>query len=106
MMLSSVSLALRAARQKKNGALFLKGPLTFSWIAANIPDPASRLIMVVQAFMDIEGVGEVVLTKKIWEAAAISGKDARHRVLDKIRNGAKGYEVNIRKGCLALLRRR
>ena len=106
MKLTPYSLALRDGKLRKRDALFLMGPIKFEWINANIPDPASRLVLIANAFMDMEGHSEIALTGKIWEAANISGKDKRRRVLQTLRGSTKGYEVIPRAGRTSLLRRR
>ena len=64
---------IRAAQRAKRDALFLQGPVEFGWIRQNIPDPASRLILVARAFMRMPTpeVSEVTLTAKVWDCAGI-----------------------------------
>ena len=93
-------------QRAKRGQLFLKGPVTFNWINQNIPDPASRLVLVARAFMDMENVSVIALSRKVWSAANIEGKDARHRVVQKIAEHANGYEIIPRCGRTSLLQKR
>lgn len=104
-MLSKQSLFLRYEKKRKQDSLFLKGPITFEWINENIPDPSSRIILIARAFMEMQNIDEVSLSRKIWDSAGISGKDTRHRVLQKINAHAKGYVVVPRIGRTALLRK-
>ena len=77
-----VKLAPGLTRQDK---LFLKGPVTFNWMCNHIPDATSRLILVARAFVDIEDSPRIKLTRKHWECAGITDKDARSRVIAKIK---------------------
>ena len=86
------------ARQSKRSHYFLKGPLPFQWIRENIPDPASRLILVARAFMDMGRANACPLTGKVWDCAGVEGKDKRRRTLDKVRRSALGYTVISRPG--------
>jgi hypothetical protein len=106
MKLSPYTLDLSNSQLRKSGSLFLKGPIKFDWICSNIPDPTSRLVLVSQAFMDMEGKSEISLSQKIWKAADISGKDARHRALQNLRSGVSGYEVILRPGRASELKKR
>ena len=104
-MLSKQSLLLREKQKVKRDLLFLKGPIPFEWINQNIPDASSRLILIAQAFMDMGNVNELPLSKRVWDSANISGKDARHRVLQKIANHVSGYAVIPRRGRITILRK-
>ena len=104
-MLSPATLALKERRKLQKSELFLQGPLTFDWINRNIPDPASRLILVARAYMDMKSHTELPLTASVWGAAGIMGKDARYRTLKAIRAHIKGYEVEARKGRTTVLRK-
>ena len=106
MTLSPYSLSIHESQKKKRHSLFLKGPLTFEWIVANIPDPTSRLILVANAYMDMNGTNEIPLSQKVWSSASIEGKDARHRVTSNLRERAKDFEVIARPGKTSLLRKR
>ncbi len=101
--LSGQSIERREAQSNKRGKYFLKGPVPFSWITANIPDPASRLILVARAFMDMEGRDECVLSQKVWACANISGKDQRRRVLEKIAKLSNDYQIDSRSGRTSVL---
>jgi hypothetical protein len=96
---------IRAAQRAKRDALFLQGPVEFGWIRQNIPDPASRLILVARAFMRIPTpeVSEVTLTAKVWDCAGIESPDQRSRVLKKIDQHCPGYWVERREGRTAVL---
>ena len=96
--LSRASLERDETRQHKRSNYFLKGPLPFQWIRENIPDPASRLILVARAFMDMERDNECHLTGKVWDCAGVEGKDKRRRTLAKVRRSALGYSVISRPG--------
>ena len=89
--LSPVSQQRHAARQKARKELFLKGPVTFNWMCSHIPDATSRLILVARAFVDIEDSPRIKLTRKHWECAGITDKDARSRVIAKIKRECPGY---------------
>ena len=104
-MLSPATLALKERRKRRKSMLFLQGPLTFDWINHSIPDPASRLILVARAYMDMKGCSELPLTAAVWEAARILGKDARYRTLKAIRANVKRYAVETRKGRTTVLRK-
>jgi hypothetical protein len=93
----------RDLQVEKRSGYFLKGPIEFRWILANIPDPASRLILVATAFMDMEGYNECVLSLKVWSCAGIEGKDRRHQVLQKIRTHSDEYSVRRRAGRPSIL---
>ena len=93
----------RTSRDK----LFLKGPVKFGWIRRNIPDPASRLIMVAEAFMKMARpeVAELELTAKVWNCAGIDGHDRRARVLKTIDASVENYRVERRPGRTCVLHR-
>ena len=92
------------ARRRKRSSYFLKGPLPFLWIRENIPDPASRVILVARAFMDMENTNAYPLTRKVWDCAGVEGKDRRRRILDKICRSTLGYTVITRPGRPSILR--
>lgn len=96
---------MKAAQRAKRDALFLKGPFKFGCIRQNIPDPASRLILVAWAFMRMPTpeVSEVTLTAKVWDCAGIESPDQRSRVLKKIDQHRPGYWVERREGRTAVL---
>lgn len=97
----------RAEQARKRDALFLLGPVRFDWIKLNIPDPASRLILVAEAFMKMKtpSLDALELRKQVWDCAGISGKDRRSRVLAKIDQSVPGYTVERKAGGVATLRR-
>mgnify|MGYP004256973533 CR=1 FL=1 len=102
--LSQESHERHKAQQHKRSKYFLKGPLLFEWICENIPDPASRVILVARAFMDMESTNAYPLTRKVWDCAGVEGKDRRRRTLDRIRRSTLGYTVITRPGRPSILR--
>jgi hypothetical protein len=94
-----------AAQRSKRDALFLKGPITFGWIRQNIPDQASRLILVAEAFMRMRSpaLTSLQLSLKVWRCAGIDSPDQRARVLKKIDQKCEGYRVERRLGRTAVL---
>ena len=104
--LSRASLERDEAHRHKRSNYFLKGPLPFQWIRQNIPDPASRLILVARAFMDMESANACHLTGKVWDCAGVEGKDKRRRTLDKVRRSALGYTVTSRPGRPCILQQK
>ena len=105
-MLSKQSLIIMEKQKAKRDLLFLKGPILFAWINQNVPDPSSRLILIARAFMDMGDVNELALSKKVWDAAHIKGKDARHRVLQKLASHSTSYLIVPRPGRTTLLRKK
>ena len=96
--LSSASQQRHAARQKAWKELFLKGPVTFDWICSHIPDATSRLILVARAFVAMEDSPRIKLTRKHWECAGITDKDARSRVIAKIKRECPGVLLDAQQG--------
>ena len=86
----------REAQKTKRNHLFLKGPIRFQWINSNIADPTARLILVVRAFMDMEGKTHYPLTLKVWDCADINDRSKRTRVLKNINKNVKDYWVERR----------
>ena len=103
--LSDETVRRKVSQREKRDRYFLKGPLYFGWVRQNIPDPASRLILIAQAFMDMDGSRECVLSAKVWDCAWVVGKDARRRALRKIQKLVVGFEVVNRPGRPSILRR-
>jgi hypothetical protein len=103
--LSDETVRRKVPQRDKRDRYFLKGPLYFGWVRQNIPDPASRLILMAQAFMDMDGSRECVLSAKVWDCAWVVGKDARRRALRKIQKLVVGFEVVNRPGRPSILRR-
>lgn len=97
----------RLEQTRKREALFLQGPVRFGWIKRNIPDPASRLILVAEAFMKMKEphLDALELRQQVWDCAGIAGKDRRSRVLAKIDKSVTGYTVERKTGGVATLRR-
>lgn len=97
----------RLQQARKREALFLKGPILFGWIKRNIPDPASRLLLVAEAFMKMKtpALDALELREAVWDCAGISGKDRRSRVLAKIDRDVCDYRVERKVGRVATLRR-
>ena len=103
--LSDETVQRKVSQREKRDLYFLKGPLYFGWVRQNIPDPASRLILIARAFMDMDGSRECVLSAKVWDCAWIVGKDARRRVLRKLRNSNIEFRICARPGRPALLQK-
>lgn len=97
----------RETQLKKRRDLFLRGPILFGWIAENIPDAASRLILVAQGFMGMHSppLRSIELRLKIWDCANIVGKDRRSRVLAKIDTKVSGYRIERKVGGVSILHR-
>ena len=95
----------RAKQRHARDNLFLKGPIQFGWIRANIPDPTARLILVAEAFMKMASPARssVELTAKIWDCAGVEGSDRRARVLGKIDRECGGFCIERRSGRTAVL---
>lgn len=96
--LSHTSTLMREVQRQKHRNYYLKGPVRFGWIMDNIPDPTSRVILFVQAFMDMEGTNELALGAKVWECAGITDRYHRRRVLNKIRDNMPNYRIINRTG--------
>ena len=96
---------MKAAQCAKRDAMFLKGPVTFGWIKHSIPDPASILILVAEAYMKMAtpALNSLELSLKVWDCAGIESRDQRSRVLKKIDKRCEGYWVERRDGRTALL---
>jgi hypothetical protein len=103
--LSSISIERHQARQKKRDRYFLKSSITFEWIRANIPDAASRAVLIAQAFMDMNGSSECPLNAKLWEAVGVTDRYQRRRVLARLRGIGGDYEIVDRPGRPSLMRR-
>jgi hypothetical protein len=90
---------------KKGDRLFLKGPLPFEWIAQACPDPASRLALIVRAFMEIEGKDRVRISMKICRHAGIVNRYQRRRCLARL--AATGlFEVSAAHGRSPVIRKK
>ena len=96
--ISELSLKRRQSQHNKRRDYFLKGPISFGWIQDNIPDPTSRVILVAQAFMDMAGSTECVLTAKTWKCAGVTDRHQRTRILKRIREKVAGFSVRDRLG--------
>lgn len=92
-------------QRNKRNTLFLKGPVQFGWIRQNLPDPTSRLILIVEAFMVMNKSGSIALTRQVWDCADVNDKHQRARVLAKIDKTVPGYVVERRKGRTAVIHR-
>ena len=104
--LSLLSRTRHQAQRQKRRDYFLMGPIRFGWIIDNIPDPASRLILVVRAFMEMNKTHECVLTTQVWDCSGIEGADRRSRVLQRVRQYVADYDVIDRPGRPSVLRKR
>ena len=96
--LNSASQQRHAAQQKARKELFLKGPVTFNWMCSHIPDATSRLILVARAFVTMEDSRRIKLTRKHWECAGITDKDALSRVIAKIKRECPGILLDTQQG--------
>jgi hypothetical protein len=93
----------QAQRDKRN-RYFLKGPVTFAWLRKNIPDPASRVVLIARAFTDMGGSRECTLTTRIWDCAGVFDRYQRRRILVRLREVADDYEIVDRTGRPSQLR--
>ena len=96
-------LTVRENQREKRNRMFLLGPIKFGWIKNNIPDPASRLILVAEAFMKMNSLASIELRRQIWDCAGVDNKDQRARVLTKIDKKVEGYRVEYRQGRVSVL---
>jgi hypothetical protein len=103
--LSPLSAKRQKALHNKRDQYFLGGPISFTWIRNNIPDPTSRVVLVTQAFMDMSRSDEWPLTAKIWDCAGITNRDQRRRVLARLRTIRGNYEIEDRVGRPSVLRK-
>jgi len=101
--LSASSIAREDARRRKRDSYFVKGPLTFEFVRRAIPDPASRVVLMAKAFMDMEQSNECVLSRKVWDCAGVNTPDQRRRVLARLRNVGPVLRVIDRVGRSSLL---
>jgi hypothetical protein len=99
------SLERQEARRQKRGAYFLKGPIRFDWMCANIPDPTSRVVLVARAFMDMSKSDQCVLNAKVWDCAGVHDRYQRRRVLARLRKLRGEFEVEDRVGRPSVLSR-
>jgi hypothetical protein len=81
--LSATSQDRKNLQQRKRNVLFTK--LSFLTIQEIIPDPASRVVLVAKAFMDMGKSNECVLGRKVWDCAGVITPDQRRRVLARLR---------------------
>jgi hypothetical protein len=102
--LSVLSTKRHQARRQKRDEYFLKGPLDFRWIRRNVPDPASRVVLVARAFMDMTGSNECALSGKAWDCAGVAGRYRRRRVLARLRRTDGDYVIVDRKGRPSVMR--
>ena len=84
--LSATSLDRKNQQQRKRDLLFVK--LSFLSIRQIIPDPASRVVLIAKAFMDMDQSSECVLGRKVWDCAGVITPDQRRRVLTRLRKQA------------------
>jgi hypothetical protein len=102
--LSVLSTRRHRARRQKRDQYFLKGPLCFGWIRRNVPDPASRVVLVARAFMDMTNSIECALTGRVWDCAGVAGRYRRRRVLARLRGTGGDYVIVDRKGRPSVMR--
>lgn len=95
----------RAIQPGKRDLLFLRGPVRFGWIKKNIPDPASRLMLVAWGFMNMSTPAKTKLdlTLKVYDCAGIENPDQRSRVLKKIDKSVSDCWVERRAGRTVVL---
>ena len=98
MRLSATSKTRKATQDQKRGQYFLKGPLSFDDIQRLIPDPASRVVLVAKAFMDMRQSNECIISKKIWDCAGVRTPDQRRRVLARLRRQTTALQIVDRPG--------
>jgi hypothetical protein len=89
--LSASSVERKTAQLLKRDSLFVK--LSFKSIRQIIPDPASRVVLVAKAFMDMERSNECILGKKVWDCAGVINRDQRRRVLSKLRKQTAACKI-------------
>jgi hypothetical protein len=99
--LSAASVARQNTQQRKRNQLFVK--LSFLSIRETIPDPTSRVILVAQAFMDMDQSNECVLGKKVWDCAGVITHDQRRRVLARLRKHGSQFQIRDRPGRTSVL---
>ena len=99
--LSASSVERKTAQLLKRDSLFVK--LSFKSICQIIPDPASRVVLVAKAFMDMERSNECVLGKKVWDCAGVINRDQRRRVLTKLRKPNPQIQITDRQGRSSVL---
>ena len=99
--LSASSVERKTAQLLKRDTLFVK--LSFKSIRQIIPDPASRVVLVAKAFMDMERSNECVLGKKVWDCAGVINRDQRRRVLTKLRKPNPQIQITDRQGRSSVL---
>ena len=94
--LSTTSIDRKRFQQRKRDTLFVK--LSFLDIRQTIPDPASRVVLIAKAFMDMDQSNECILGKKVWDCAGVVTLDHRRRVLTKLRKHGSRFQIKDRKG--------
>ena len=103
--LSLLSVDRHQARRAKRGQYFLKGPVSFEWIRGNIPDPASRVVLVARALMEMTRSDQCPLTVKVWDCAGVKDRYQRRRVLARLREAGGDFEIEDRVGRPSVLHR-
>jgi hypothetical protein len=77
--------------------LFLRGPISFDWISRACLDPATRLALIIRAFMDMERTRELRVSMKVCRYAGVSDRQQRWRCLRRLaRTGL--FEISAAQG--------
>jgi hypothetical protein len=101
--LSTKSASRREAQDRKRSQYFFRGPLSFETIKQVIPDPASRVVLVALAFMDMERADRCTLSQKVWKCAGVENSDQHRRVLARLRKMAPALKIIDRPGRTSVL---
>ena len=99
--LSTTSLGRKEQQKRKRDSLFVK--LSFLSIRQTIPDPASRVVLIAKAFMDMDQSKECPLGKKVWDCAGVTTPDQRRRVLARLRKHDSQFQIKDRPGRSSVL---
>ncbi len=84
--------------------LFLRGPVTFDWINRACLDPATRLALIIRAFMDMERTANLPVSMKVCRYAGISDRRQRWRCLQKLaRTGL--FKISTARGRSPIVRK-
>lgn len=71
-------------QEPKQKSLFLKGPIPLSWVRKSIPDPTSRLLLVLRAYSDMQRAEWFKVSKEIEREAGLKYRKAVHRALKQL----------------------
>mgnify|MGYP007072247243 CR=1 FL=1 len=86
------------SRQKRRDERFLKGPVRFTWIRKNIPCPASRLLLILRAYTDMQTSTQIKVGTAVLKDAGISNRQAAYRAIRKLES-AGSLAVHRKPGC-------